>query len=240
MAPSPGMPAKRKAPIWVVALLCFLVISCQDASQQANQHPEARDGEDSLVTTTQERNRFIVFFGNSITAGYQLSPEEAFPSLIQERLDSLGYGQYGVINAGVSGETSADGLSRIEWTLRQPLDIFVLELGGNDGLRGMALAETKKNLQAILSAVQQRYPEARLMVAGMEIPPNMGPEYTQAFRAMYPSLAKQFDATLIPFLLEDVAGIPHLNLDDGIHPTAEGHLLLTNTVWEYLLPLISP
>ncbi len=185
-----------------------------------------------------ETSQVVVFFGNSITAGYELNPDDAFPAILQRRLDSLGMAHVRVVNAGVSGETSADGLGRIAWTLKQPVNVFVLELGGNDGLRGLALEETRTNLDSILTIVRRTYPDVQLVVAGMEIPPNMGPQYTRQFREMYPYLATKHQATLIPFLLEAVAAEPHLNLDDGIHPNEEGHLLVAETVWTYLSPLL--
>src|SRR5215471_3173209 len=145
----------------------------------------------------------IVFVGNSITAGYGVGESEAFPALIQNKIDSLKL-SYKVINAGISGETSADGLSRIDWVLKQPVDIFVLELGGNDGLRGIPLQGTSENLQGIIDAVKKKYPDAKLILAGMEIPPNMGTKYTDEFRALYGELAKKNHTLLIPFLLKGV------------------------------------
>jgi acyl-CoA thioesterase I len=179
----------------------------------------------------------ILFFGNSITAGYGLDLSQAFPALIQKRLDSLKM-DYKTINAGVSGETSAGGLNRIEWVLKQPVDIFVLELGANDGLRGIKLSETKKNLKGIVDKVQAKYPEAKIVLAGMEIPPSMGKEYTIEFRKMYQDLAKENNWAIIPFLLEGVAGEPNLNQADGIHPTAEGDKIVAENVWKVLKDLL--
>ncbi|MBL7769672.1 MAG: arylesterase [Flavipsychrobacter sp.] len=179
----------------------------------------------------------LIFFGNSLTAGYGLDPEEAFPALTQVKIDSLKLG-FEVINAGLSGETSAGGLTRIDWILQQKPDIFVLELGANDGLRGIPVAETRKNLQGILDKVKAANPEVKLVVAGMMVPPNMGPDYAKDFKSIFPELAKSNNATLIPFLLEGVAGEPALNLADGIHPTAEGHQLVANSIWNYLQPLL--
>jgi acyl-CoA thioesterase I len=179
----------------------------------------------------------ILFFGNSITAGYGLDLSQAFPALIQKRLDSLKM-DYKTINAGVSGETSAGGLNRIDWVLKQPVDIFVLELGANDGLRGIKLSETKKNLKGIVDKVQAKYPEAKIVLAGMEIPPSMGKEYTIEFRKMYQDLAKENNWAIIPFLLEGVAGEPNLNQADGIHPTAEGDKIVAENVWKVLKDLL--
>lgn len=178
----------------------------------------------------------IVFFGNSITAAYQLSPEQGFPHLIQMKIDSLGL-PYTCVNAGLSGETTADGVNRIDWILQQQVDIFVLELGGNDALRGLPLSESKKNLQAIIDKVKAKYPDCKIVIAGMMAPPNLG-SYARDFHNMFPALARKNNAALIPFLLEGVGGDPKLNLPDGIHPTPEGHRVLAETVWETLKPLL--
>jgi acyl-CoA thioesterase I len=175
----------------------------------------------------------ILFFGNSLTAGYGIDPDLAFPNLIQKRLDSLGY-NYQVVNAGLSGETTSGGNTRIDWILKQKIDVFVLELGGNDGLRGIGTEESAKNLQSIIDKVKKTYPSAQIILAGMEVPPNMGQDYAQAFRKMYKDLTEKNKVLLIPFLLENVGGIPELNLPDGIHPTPEGHKMVMETVWTYL------
>ncbi len=176
----------------------------------------------------------ILFFGNSLTAGYGIDPEESFAGRIQIRLDSLKK-EYRVINGGLSGETTAGGLSRLDWFLEEEPYLFVLELGGNDGLRGIPLTETKKNLLAIVDKVQAKYPNTKIILAGMQIPPNMGKEYTEEFKAIYPAVAKEKNIELIPFLLEGVAGNPDLNLPDGIHPTPEGHRIVMETLWPYIL-----
>lgn len=181
--------------------------------------------------------KVILFFGDSLTAGYGLSPEEAFPALVEKRCIQNGT-PCKAINAGLSGETSAGGLSRIDWILRQPIDVFVLELGANDGLRGLPLDQTKKNLQAIIDKVKAKNPNVKIVVAGMMVPPNMGPDYTTSFRKIFPELARKNNATLIPFLLEDVAGFEKLNLGDGIHPNQEGHRIVANNVYKILSPLL--
>lgn len=173
--------------------------------------------------------KVILFFGDSLTAGYGLSTEEAFPNIIQEELNKEGV-RAKVINAGLSGETSAGGLSRIDWLLRQPIDVFVLELGANDGLRGLPLDQTRKNLQSILDKVKSKYPQAKIVLAGMMVPPNMGKLYTDEFKNIYPELARRNKATLIPFLLKDVAGIEKLNQADGIHPNVEGHRIVAQNL----------
>ena len=214
-----------------VVVLCF-VLACNDNKTSDGQKNGSEKNVDSAVT-----KKTIVFFGNSLTAGYGLSPSEAFPAIIQNKIDSLGL-PYKVINAGVSGETSSGGNGRIDWILKQPLDVFVLELGANDGLRGIPLSETKKSLQSIIDKVKAKYPEAKLVLAGMQIPPNMGVTYTTEFRNIYPDLAKKNAAMLIPFLLEGVGGDLKLNQQDGIHPTAEGHQIVAENVWRVLEDLL--
>lgn len=181
--------------------------------------------------------KIILFFGNSLTAGYGVNPSQAFPALIQERIDSLKL-PYKVINAGLSGETSAGGRSRIGWILRQPVDIFVLELGANDGLRGIPVPATSVNLQAILDSVKTKYPSARLVLAGMQIPPSMGIKYTTDFKEAFRQLAEKNNVHLIPFILEGVGGVPELNQSDGIHPTPKGHRIVEENVWKILKGLL--
>ena len=158
---------------------------------------------------------------------------EAYPALIQGRIDSL-HLNYKVINAGVSGETTSDGYSRIDWILKQPVDIFVLELGGNDGLRGIPLSVTEKNLQLIIDKVKAKYPGTKIILEGIQIPPNMGADYTTKFKEIYPRLASKNKIQLLPFLLKGVGGDPKLNQRDGIHPTVEGHKIVAENVWEVL------
>jgi acyl-CoA thioesterase-1 len=166
-----------------------------------------------------------------------LDQEEAFPALIQEKLDSLGF-NYEVINAGLSGETTAAGKNRVNWVLNQDVDVFVLELGANDGLRGVPVEETRKNLQAIIDTVRSKNPDTKIILAGMQIPPNLGPDYAGEFRNIFPELAKENNIELVPFLLENVAGNPELNQQDGIHPTAQGQKILAENVWEILEPVL--
>lgn len=171
----------------------------------------------------------ILFFGDSLTAGYGLSKEQAFPYIIEQELKEDGH-EVDVINAGLSGETSAGGLNRIDWILKQPIDIFVLELGANDGLRGIPVETTTKNLQAIIDKVKKKYPDVKIIIAGMMVPPNLGQEYSRNFRKMFEILADKNDAMLIPFLLDGVAGDDSLNLPDGIHPNVEGHKIVADNV----------
>ncbi|MCG2588270.1 arylesterase [Rhodohalobacter sulfatireducens] len=180
----------------------------------------------------------ILFFGDSITAGYGLQTEQAFPALIQQKIDSLDL-NYNVVNAGLSGETTAGGLRRVDWILQQHVDIFVLELGGNDGLRGIDPQSSKENLQGIIDKVEQKYPDAEIVLTGMQAPPNLGDLYTEEFRGIFFELAEQNEVIFMPFILEEVAGNPELNLPDGIHPTAEGHQVVADNLWNVLRPLIS-
>jgi acyl-CoA thioesterase-1 len=188
----------------------------------------------SFWTIQVDQNRkTIIFFGDSITAGYGLSMEEAYPNLIQKRIDSLGL-NYEVINAGLSGEASAGGLDRIDWILKGKPDIFVLELGGNDGLRGLSIEETEANLKAMIDKVRAANSNTKILLAGMQIPPNLGQEYTKAFRNVFPKVARDKNVELIPFLLENVGGDTQLNQSDGIHPNTAGHKIVAETVWGYL------
>lgn len=183
--------------------------------------------------------RTIVFFGDSLTAGYGLEDpaREAYPALIQEKIDAA-HLPWRVVNAGLSGETTSGGLRRVEWILRQPVDIFVLALGANDGLRGIEPALSRANLQGIIDRVRARYPAAQIVLAGMLMPPNLGEDYTREFAAMFPALAAKNHLGLIPFLLTGVASQPELNQPDGIHPTAAGAAKVAETVWVALHPLL--
>ena len=215
----------------VGALICLL--SCT-----SNEKPAANDQNNPVKDSAAVvKKKTIVFFGNSLTAGYGLSPSQSFPAVIQKKIDSLGL-PYQVVNAGVSGETSSGGKTRIDWILRQPVDIFVLELGANDGLRGIPLSATRKNLQDIIEKVKAKNPDTKLLFAGMQIPPNMGQTYTTEFRNIYTELAEKNNMTLVPFLLEGVGGEPELNQEDGIHPTAEGHRIVAANLWRQLESLL--
>ena len=198
-----------------------------------------KTGSDTAATNVNQTaaKKNILFFGTSLTAGLGLDPSEAYPALIQNRIDSLKL-PYNVINAGLSGETSAAGKSRIDWLLKQKIDVFVLELGANDGLRGIAVAETTKNLQAIIDAVKSKYPDVKMVMAGMQVPPNMGSTYANDFKEMFPKLATKNNMVLIPFLLDKVGGVPALNQPDGIHPTAEGDKILAENVWVKLKDIL--
>lgn len=216
----------------------MVMVSCGNNNNKQTD----KDKDDTVVEETENSeitdNKTILFFGDSITAGYGLeTTDDAYPAVVQQKIDSLDL-NYTVVNSGVSGETSAGGRSRIDWILNQDIEIFLLELGANDGLRGVPLSETRNNLQAIITSVKQKDPSTKIILAGMELPPNMGQDYTSGFRTMYAELAKKNDVVFIPFILKDVGGIAELNQSDGIHPTVKGHKIIANTVWEYLKPLL--
>ena len=213
----------------VLVALCVLLFSCGGKTNET----ENQSASDSTEISQSTDQKVILFFGNSLTAGYGIDPEDAFAGLTQAALDTLGK-DYKVINGGLSGETTAGGLSRLDWFLEEEPYLFVLELGGNDGLRGIQLSETKKNLLAIIDKVRAKYPNTKIILAGMQIPPNMGQEYTDEFKTIYPAVAQEKNVTLIPFLLEGVAGNPDLNLPDGIHPTEAGHKIVFGTIWPFI------
>ncbi len=219
--------------IVAVAMLALVGACAEDEPRRADTAPRT----DSITQPRRDARPVVLFLGTSLTAGYGLASDQAFPFLIQRSIDSAGL-DYRVVNAGVSGETSAGGLRRIGWLLREPVDVLVLELGANDGLRGLDVEEMRRNLQAIIDRTLVQHPRARIVIAGMESPPNMGSRYTSAFRRVFPDLAVANDAVLIPFLLDGVAGRPELNQPDGIHPTAEGHRRIAAVVWGVLQPLL--
>jgi len=212
--------------LWLLALSC----GGNDAKKTDQQE---KIPSKSVAPQSEKTQKIILFFGNSLTAGMGLDVEEAFPALIQKKIDSSAL-PYDVINAGLSGETTASGKNRLSWLLKQKVDVFVLELGANDGLRGIPLNETKKNLQNMIDEVRSHNADVIIVLAGMQIPPNMGIDYTKDFKAIFSDLALENDLALIPFLLKDVAGVPGLNQKDGIHPTANGQKIVADNVWEIL------
>ncbi|WP_211345540.1 arylesterase [Paraflavitalea soli] len=223
----------------ISGLTCMLALSaCKDkpAAEKSTDATTAKTPEAGAAAVT-DSAKHIVFFGNSLTAGYGLDPTEAFPAVIQAKIDSL-HLPYKVVNAGLSGETTAGGKGRIDWLLQQPVDVFVLELGGNDGLRGIPVSETGKNLQEIIDRVKAKYPQAKILLAGMQVPPNMGSKYAGEFRAVFKMLADKNNVPLVPFLLEGVGGVPELNQADGIHPTAKGAVIVAENVWKVLKGLL--
>lgn len=219
-------------------LIVLVLMSCgNETTVKKTSEANAQTASETEVAGPTSKNT-ILFFGDSITAGYGLDDtNDAFPALIQTKIDSLGL-DYEVVNSGLSGETTAGGKSRIQWVLNQDIDVFVLELGANDGLRGVPLSETRANLQAIIDAVKTKDENITIVMAGMQLPPNMGETYTSEFKAIFSDLATKNDLALIPFILEDVGGIASLNQSDGIHPTVEGHKIVAETVWEVVAPIL--
>lgn len=179
----------------------------------------------------------ILVLGDSLAAGYGVDPGAAYPALLQKKVDAAGL-NFVVINGGVSGDTSAGGLRRVDWYLRRRIEVLILELGGNDGLRGVPPAATRTNLQGIVDAAKKAWPDIKIVIAGMRMPPNLGQEYTDAFEKIFPALARDNHAALVPFLLEGVGGTPDLNAPDQIHPTAEGHRIVAENVWKVLKPVL--
>ena len=218
-------------------ILVLLLVSCGDEASKKTQQ-EQQETTKTEVTETNTATKTILFFGDSLTAGFGLDDSnDAYPTIIQSIIDSLDL-DYVVVNSGLSGETTSGGLGRINWVLNQKVDVFVLELGANDGLRGISLAETRENLQAIIDTVRKKYPEIPIILAGMQLPPNLGQDYTSEFKSIFEELTEKNDLEIIPFLLKDVGGIPELNLDDGIHPNVEGQKIVANNVWVVLEPLL--
>ncbi|WP_069659387.1 arylesterase [Arcticibacter eurypsychrophilus] len=215
--------------------LSLILIATSCTNRNMDQKKAANEASNQNNTSEKRETKNILFFGNSLTAGYGLEDpsSESFPSLIQEKIDSLKL-SYKAINAGLSGETTAGGKGRIGWLLRTHVDVFVLELGANDGLRGLPVTETIKNLQSIVDTVKAKYPDAKLVLLGMKVPPNMGGRYAADFNAVFKTIADKNNMLLVPFLLENVAGIPKLNLKDGIHPTAPGQKIVAENVWKEL------
>ena len=221
--------------ILFITVLIPLTYACTSSSSS--------EQDDSTITATssedtdeseEKTQKTILFFGNSITAGYGLDPSEAYPAWVQKRLDSLDK-SYQVVNAGLSGETTAAGAKRLDWILeRQEIHIFVLELGGNDGLRGINPEETEKNLGLIVEQVKEKNKGIKVLLTGIEVPPNMGEMYASKFRNVFKNVAEKYSLDLMPFILKDVGGIPELNQVDGIHPTVEGQKIIAENIWTYL------
>ncbi|MCI0350501.1 MAG: arylesterase [Acidobacteriales bacterium] len=189
----------------------------------------------SDATTAESKS--IVVLGDSLTAGYGLDPTQAFPAVVQKKIDESGL-KFNVVNAGVSGDTSAGGLRRLDWLLKRKVDVLVIALGGNDGLRGLSPRAMRQNLQTIVDRTREKYPEAQIVIAGMRMPANLG-DYAAEFGRVFPELARENKLALVPFLLEGVGGKPELNLPDQIHPTAEGQKIIAENVWAILKPLLA-
>ncbi|MBI3805667.1 MAG: arylesterase [Nitrospirae bacterium] len=211
---------KRKVVFWVLAVLLF-----------------GGSGVSPAVARAQGavRERVIVAFGDSLTAGLGVAPNEGYPAVLEQKLRAAGY-SYRIINSGVSGETTAGGLRRVDWVLRSRPDLVILELGANDGLRGLDLGETEKNLAAMIERLQKT--GAVVILAGMKLPPNYGRGYTEGFEKIYPRLAARYHLTLIPFFLDGVAAQSNLNQADGIHPTAQGYRIIVDRIWPVIEPLL--
>jgi len=204
------------------------VVSCE---QQVKDEPATNPPDKSSERPA------VLFLGTSLTAGYGIDPAKAYPALIQQKIDAAGL-PYRVINAGVSGETSAGAVRRVDWLMQQPVSVVVVETGANDGLRGLPIDSLRSNVDAILRRAHQLQPRARLVLLGMKIPPNYGRAYSQQFESIYSQLARTHAATLVPFLLEGVGGVSALNQADGVHPTAEGQRRMAVTVWRVLEPVL--
>ena len=221
--------------LFIISTLAYA--SCAQPDAPASGAPEVGEAASAPVptgVTPPDERPAVVFLGTSLTAGFGLvSDEHSYVARLAELADSAGL-PFRPVNAGVSGETSAGGLRRLDWVLREPLAVLVLELGANDGLRGHDPATLEENLRTIVVRTRARYPGTRVVIAGMEAPPNLGQTYTDRFRDVFATVAEDTDAALIPFLLEGVAGVPELNQDDRIHPTAEGHDRVARNVWTVL------
>ncbi len=217
------------------ALLFVILFSTACGGGDKNKAEKTTSETSAAATTQNADTKTILVFGDSLTAGYGLDDPNAdsYPSILQQKIDSAKL-NYHVINGGLSGETSAGGLGRIDWLLRQKVDIFILELGANDGLRGLPVEQTQQNLQKIMDKVKAKYPDVKIILTGMMVPPNMGADYANSFKAVFPALAEKNKVALVPFLLQNVAGISSLNQKDGIHPTANGAKIVAGNVWDVL------
>jgi len=216
-----------------ILLTVLTIAGCGNNTKPATDNASAPATE--AVKTDSASKKIVLFFGDSLTAGYGLDDpaSDAFPAVVGHKIDSLKL-PYKVVNAGLSGETTAGGNGRINWLLKQKVDVFILELGANDGLRGIPANETAKNLQTIVDKVKAKYPDAKLVLLGMQVPPNMGADYGNKFKNVFPDLAKKNNMALVPFLLQGVGGVPSLNQGDGIHPTARGAKIVADNVWGVL------
>jgi acyl-CoA thioesterase-1 len=218
--------------LWVGYCLAWIVLGGLSAEPPVTPSPPA-----SPLSPATER--VLVVLGDSLSAGFGVDPAEAWPARIQEWIRGARL-PWKLVNAGVSGDTTAGGLRRLDWVLRRPVDALLIELGGNDGLRGLPLEVTRTNLQAVIERTRAKYPEARIVIAGMKMPDNLGEAYTRQFEGLFRDLAEKHRLVLIPFLLDGVGGRPELNLPDQIHPNAEGHRRVATNVWNVLQPVLQP
>lgn len=218
--------------LWVGCCLAWIVLGGLSAEPPVNPSPPASPPSPAT-------ERVLVVLGDSLSAGFGVDPAEAWPARIQEWIRGARL-PWKLVNAGVSGDTTAGGLRRLDWVLRRPVDALLIELGGNDGLRGLPLEATRTNLQAVIERTRAKYPEARIVIAGMKMPDNLGEAYTRQFEGLFRDLAEKHRLVLIPFLLDGVGGRPELNLPDQIHPNAEGHRRVATNVWNVLQPVLQP
>lgn len=218
----------------IAALLLFATLACSQKPEPPQAHVASAP---APVAHPRDRRGVVLFLGTSLSAGLGVGADRAFPALVQQKIDSAGY-PFRVENAGLSGETSAGGLRRLDWSLQQPVDVLVLELGANDGLRGLPVAAMRANLDSIIVRTQRRYPDCDVLIAGMEAPPNLGAQYTTSFRQVFRDLADKHHAVLLPFLLSGVAGKAELNQEDGMHPNVAGHKIVAQNIWKKLQPLL--
>lgn len=225
--------AKRISYLTGAAVLILCLSGCGDEPPRSAERP----ADSAVPSVPAEGPPTIVFLGTSITAGLGLDPNQAYPAVIQRKLDSAGFA-YQVINAGVSGETSAGALSRIDWILRQPPAVLVIETGANDGLRGQPAEAVRDNIQAIIDRTRERSPGTQIILAGMQALPNLGAAYVRRFIAIYPELADKNQVRLVPFILAGVGGVDSLNQADGIHPTPGGQEIVAQNVWQVLEPVL--
>ncbi|MCI0527635.1 MAG: arylesterase [Nitrospira sp.] len=217
-----------------IVCVCAITLGC-DRSPKLPQ-PSTQSPLSSSEFNTDQEGRIIVAFGDSLTAGLGVTPQESYPAQLEARLNTAGY-SYRVVNAGVSGDTTAGGIRRLDWIIKTNPEVVILELGANDGLRGIPLNEVRANLNRMVQSLQDK--GIQVILAGMKLPPNYGPLYTRGFSNLYPELAKEYDTPIIPFFLEGVAGRPELNQDDGLHPTAAGYSRVVDNVLPVLLPLLT-
>lgn len=231
--------------LWKWTTLALLAAACSRDGSRRGSEKGMRDAGQNVADSSssassaplKDARKTILFVGTSLTAGYGIDPQQAYPALIQARLDSLGL-NYEAINAGVSGETSAGALHRMDWLLKQPIDLFVLETGANDGLRGLTVDSLRANIQQILDDMKRTHPNAKVLLIGMEAPPNMGRAYVNGFRSVYSQLAKENHVAYLPFLLKGVGGVDSLNQPDMIHPNPRGAAVVAETVWAALRGLL--
>lgn len=223
--------------ILFIGSLSIILSSCKSEKASNVEKNTTNTETEPMDDATKSSKKVIMFYGNSLTAGYRLEEDQSFPSLIEDKIDSLDM-NYSVINAGLSGDTSYDGLKRLDWVLNTKVDVFILELGANDMLRGLPVKNTKENLTAIVEKVRLKYPDAKIGICAMAGAPNMGADYVTAFEQVYRDLAEDGNATYIPFFLEGVAGNPDLLLADGKHPNAEGQKVAADNIWNTLQNLL--